>query len=228
MENNNISQQLSNIIENTDSGSSNMDFGFNSASDSSSGIFEWIKNIGITTWIIIILVFSFLGFNIFTYLAKGTDEINYILTPITNLFASIVGGSSSQIVDVTAEGAKAVTNTTASVINTGLNSAQKVANQGPDDTNTNTLKNSKQIDNSQVNALNKALNSSVPLPTKTEDYQEDDSSSNIQRGTAKSGWCYIGEDRGFRTCSEVGPNDECMSGDIFPSNEICMNPSLRA
>ena len=61
MENNNISQQLSNIIENTDSGSSNMDFGFNSASDSSSGIFEWIKNIGITTWIIIILVFSFLG-----------------------------------------------------------------------------------------------------------------------------------------------------------------------
>ena len=43
MENNNISQQLSNIIENTDSGSSNMDFGFNSASDSSSGIFEWIK-----------------------------------------------------------------------------------------------------------------------------------------------------------------------------------------
>ena len=225
MENNNISQQLSNIIENTDSGSSNIDFGFNSASDSSSGIFEWIKNIGITTWIIIILVFSFLGFNIFTYLAKGTDEINYILTPITNLFASIVGDSSSQIVDVTAEGAKAVTNTTASVINTGLNSAQKVANQGPD---TNTLNNSKEIDNSQVNALNKALNSSVPLTAKSGDYQEDDSSSNIQRGTSKSGWCYIGEDRGFRTCSEFGPNDESMSGDIFPSNEICMNPNLRA
>ena len=130
--------------------------------------------------------------------------------------------------DVTAEGAKAVTNTTASVVNTGLNAAQKVANQGPDDTNTNTLKNSKEIDNSQVNALNKALNSSIPLPTKTDDYQEDNSSSNIQRGTSKSGWCYIGEDRGFRTCSEVGPNDECMSGDIFPSNEICMNPSLRA
>jgi hypothetical protein len=26
----------------------------------------------------------------------------------------------------------------------------------------------------------------------------------------------------------VGPNDTCMSGDIFPSQDICVNPSLRA
>ena len=84
------------------------------------------------------------------------------------------------------------------------------------------------MDSSQVNTLNKALNSAAPLTTKTGEYQEDDSASSIQRGTSKGGWCYIGEDRGFRTCAQVGPNDECMSGDIFPSNEICMNPTLRA
>jgi len=38
----------------------------------------------------------------------------------------------------------------------------------------------------------------------------------------------VGEDRGFRTCAEVGVNDECMSGDIFPSQELCINPNLRA
>jgi hypothetical protein len=56
----------------------------------------------------------------------------------------------------------------------------------------------------------------------------DDSLSRIQSGSSgKSGWCFIGEDRGFRTCSEVGLNDKCMSGDIFPSQQICMNPNLR-
>jgi hypothetical protein len=57
----------------------------------------------------------------------------------------------------------------------------------------------------------------------------DDSYSNIQRSkpTHKSGWCYIGEERGFRSCIEVGDNDLCMSGNIFPSQEICINPTLR-
>jgi hypothetical protein len=42
-----------------------------------------------------------------------------------------------------------------------------------------------------------------------------------------AGWCYIGEDRGFRSCSKVNENDTCMSGEIFPSQEICVNPNLR-
>jgi hypothetical protein len=217
MENNNISEQLSGIIDNN-TGS------FGSDSSSSSGFFDWIKSIGITTWIIIILIFSFLGFNIFTFLGKGTDQANTILEPILNVFRSIFGGATSQIVDVTAEGGKAVTNTAASVVNDTLNAAQKVANQ-PSNTTVSELKN---LDSSQINTLNKALNSAAPITTKTGEYQEDDSASSIQRGTSKGGWCYIGEDRGFRTCGQVGPNDECMSGDIFPSNEICMNPSLRA
>ena len=217
MENNNISEQLSNVIDN-DTAS------FGSDSLSSSGFFDWIKSISITTWIIIILIFSFLGFNIFTFLGKGTDQANTILQPILNVFRSIFGGTTSQIVDVTAEGGKAVTNTAASVVNDTLNAAQKVANQ-PSNETVSELKN---LDSSQINTLNKALNSAAPITTKTGEYQEDDSASSIQRGTSKGGWCYIGEDRGFRTCGKVGPNDECMSGDIFPSNEICMNPTLRA
>lgn len=43
----------------------------------------------------------------------------------------------------------------------------------------------------------------------------------------KSGFCYIGEDRGFRSCIEVGESTKCMSGEIFPTREVCVNPSLR-
>ena len=55
----------------------------------------------------------------------------------------------------------------------------------------------------------------------------DDSRSSIQT-TGKSGWCYIGEEQGTRTCAEIGVNDTCMSGNVFPNQAICMNPNLRA
>ena len=56
--------------------------------------------------------------------------------------------------------------------------------------------------------------------------QPDDATSRTQR-TGKSGYCYIGEDRGFRSCIKVGEEDTCMSGDIFPTHAICINPRLR-
>jgi len=59
--------------------------------------------------------------------------------------------------------------------------------------------------------------------------EPDNSASRVQasRPTSKSGHCYIGEDRGFRSCIEVGEGDVCMSGDIFPTRAICVNPNLR-
>jgi hypothetical protein len=94
------------------------------------------------------------------------------------------------------------------------------------------------------NALDKALNTALIQDTtgsmnnpknntnnmpNTFNYTADDSMSNIQqsKSSSKSGWCFIGEDRGFRSCIQVNENEKCMSGDIFPSQEICINPNLR-
>ena len=58
----------------------------------------------------------------------------------------------------------------------------------------------------------------------------DDAVSSIQTShpsAAKAGWCYIGEERGIRTCAKVEDTDKCMSGNIFPSQDICVNPTLR-
>jgi hypothetical protein len=65
--------------------------------------------------------------------------------------------------------------------------------------------------------------------TDTDEPQPDEAGSRTQASKAnlKSGFCYIGEDRGFRRCIKVGEGDKCMSGDIFPTDEICVNPSLR-
>ena len=65
-------------------------------------------------------------------------------------------------------------------------------------------------------ALNDASKQPEPMPSESTNYT-----------TGKAGWCFIGEDRGIRSCSQVGVNDMCMSGDIFPTQDVCMNPNLR-
>lgn len=67
-------------------------------------------------------------------------------------------------------------------------------------------------------ALNDAAHGSAVVP--------DTANSSIQ-GIGTSNWCFIGEEKGIRNCVEIGVNDRCMSGDIFPSKGICMNPNIR-
>jgi hypothetical protein len=192
-------------------------------SQSSSSFVEKIRSVSITTWIIIIFVLAFLGINLFVYLAKGTQQITDFFKPITDLFVKLFGSVSSQIVDVSAEGAKAVVGTTASNVNAGLTGVQKLTPGGASVKDT-----IPQADIMSSNSLNRALNSSQHKQQYSDQYGEDDTDSNIQQGAGKSGWCLVGSDRGVRSCVQVGANDDCMSGDIFSTKDICVNPRLRA
>ena len=199
-----------------------------SSSSSGTGYFDWVQNISATTWLLIILILAFLGFNIFVYLAKGTEQLNTIFSPIINLFSGIFGDTVGQVVDVTAEGTKKIVNATAGAIDTGLTEVQQITPNKASSSVSSVPVTKNQPDLMSNNSLNKALNTSQSSQSPSNDYQADEASSSIQSGPPKSGWCYIGEDRGFRTCAEVGPNDKCMSGDIFPSQDLCVNPNLRA
>jgi hypothetical protein len=194
-------------------------FSRSSTSTSSSGSGYTFAGIGWLTWLIIILVLAFLGFNIFIYLAKGTQ----IFANISAYFAGILGTgiaeTTKQVVDVSATGTKAAVDITSGTVDSSINLAQQTASE---------IKN----DNySQQQKLNSSLNQAKKDQIEEENvgYSADESTSAIQssKPSNKSGWCYIGEDRGFRSCVEVGQNDECMSGDIFSSKEICVNPNLR-
>jgi hypothetical protein len=43
----------------------------------------------------------------------------------------------------------------------------------------------------------------------------------------ENGFCYIGYDSGQRECTNVFDGDICMSGELFPTMDICINPHLR-
>lgn len=43
----------------------------------------------------------------------------------------------------------------------------------------------------------------------------------------ENSFCYIGYENGQRECTNVFDGDICMSGEIFPKLDICINPHLR-
>ena len=94
--------------------------------------------------------------------------------------------------------------------NAATNQAQDVSSEDEEDVEVDTL------DAALKNASGQTGGSS---------YKANDTYSSVK---AKAGWCYIGEEKGYRSCAEVGENDICMSGDIFPTSQVCINPSLRA
>lgn len=217
-------------MENTNSGlsdntllSSNSVF---SSSSSNSGFFDGLKNINATTWILIIFILAFLGLNIFTYLEQGTQDITNFFAPLLKKIFGITVAVTGEVVDVSAEGAKKVVSGTADVLESGLTAIQDITPQGAKSSIKGQSVNQEQkppLQNIQQNPLNQALNNS----SQQQDYQAMEASSSVHASSGKAGWCFVGVDRGIRTCAEVGVNDICMSGDIFPSQEICMNPNLR-
>jgi hypothetical protein len=149
-------------------------------------------------YIFIILVILFLSYNLFAYLGGGS------IIGLGGLFNRNDEQSKKKEEKITR---KQLEKGGINKLNKALNKKKKLRNKIDDDTN------------SKGRALKEPTVNEEPLP--------DESDSVTQRGTMKSGFCYVGEDRGIRSCVKVNESDMCMSGDIFPTQAICVNPSLR-
>lgn len=206
-------------------------------SSTSTGNSPFLSNFTWQTWIIIILLLSLIGFNIFVYLAKGTEFaaslFNDIFGPILKLFGYTTLETTKQTIQTSTTGTKAgidlVSNTTVGAINAGqqvLSSdtqpqGQTAISSQPGTPLQQTIPTS---DRNGEDSLEKALENAS---TTVNQGPSPDDSRSVFQSNGKAGWCFIGEDQGIRTCAEVGINDMCMSGNIFPTQEICMNPNLR-
>lgn len=138
--------------------------------------------------LLILIILSILGINVFFYIYRGADIV------YTNVEKSI-----DDVAYYTGKGGEIVTKKTASTTK---------------------------------NILDELENSLIPkIEYKDPRYNSSNTDDRIISNkpiTGKSGYCYIGSDNNYRTCVQVYPSDICMSGDIFPSMDICINPSLRA
>jgi len=67
-----------------------------------------------------------------------------------------------------------------------------------------------------------------PRITKPKEPSADSTENPIQKpiSASKTGWCLIGEYENRRGCIAVGEQDKCLSGQIFPSQKLCLNPNI--
>ena len=229
----NSSPSSNSIIPLGNSSSSSSSSSSSASSSSSSSIYSPTGLLGVSwyVWVIIIFVLALLGLNIFQYLAKGTQEVSDVFKPFVKGVLALFANISSTFVGIAAAGTKTIVGGTADVIDSGLTKIEDKAAAIQEKTSPSSLKSQsveQNTDNTMDNnTLNTTLNRSQASQSSSGDYEADSAGSSIQAGSGKAGWCYIGEDRGFRSCMEIGKSDKCMSGDIFPSNEICVNPNLR-
>lgn len=175
-----------------------------------------------------IFILAFLGFNIFNYLGKATENITNIIRPLVKLFSITTGETIKEVTNMTTTGMKGSLDIVADTIDNSVDILEKGIdgnitrnNIETEDVEKNNGRNDDNLDNLDIldDLDNKIHNEPEPdkAGSRTQNYKP----------SGKSGFCYIGEDRGFRSCIKIGDIDKCMSGEIFPSKELCINPNLR-
>jgi hypothetical protein len=167
--------------------------------------------------LLIILGLSFLGINIFIVIGNLLESLLKIVGPMITQILSIFGYTTGTALN---KGADVVADVAKTGVDIAEGSLQSVGNVLRDASRGN-------VNPAAVSGLDGALNvSSSSLSTYVEPTPSA-SANPVQRPitSGKTGWCLVGEYEGKRGCVAVGEQDRCMSGQIFPSQVACMNPS---
>jgi hypothetical protein len=161
--------------------------------------------------VLVLVILSILGINILGYTELVIEKVIQFIDPVFKFF----GYSIISLTDTTLEKTRQGTKFAADAI---VDSSQALLSDVSD---------LLEIPSSSVKSGQAA---SIRYGENTDEPTHDDSLSEIQRGSSsktKPGYCYIGTDRGVRSCVKVGQYDKCMSGEVFPRMDICINPALR-
>lgn len=222
---------------------------------------SFFSNITWQTWLIVLLILTLIGFNVFYYLEQGTiTSISFVQKILDSIF-TFLGETTKQTVETSSIGAKKGIDVLAESGTKGVDMVADTTVSAIDNVSDNLQTNNKQTNPTNLSKLTKrnintkVSDSNAPMGqqaktsyhsvSKLSEDCEDVSKDSLDKAledasrthevephdtyftSGKQGWCFIGEDRGVRSCSEIGVNDRCMSGDIFPTQQVCMNPNLR-
>ena len=189
-----------------------------SGAQKAKGWFSSIPNL--VRYGVVIVIIAFLGFNIFTFLGGATDSITGILGPAAAAIGKLTGSTVKQGTETAAKGLSAVAGSASKAVDKGVDVVQtgldKAADRGRD------LATGSPPVAKRAGPAKPQVAAKPPAP--------DDTASVMQRGkgsVGKGGFCYIGEDRGVRSCSKVTNAANCESGQMFSSMAACQNPNLR-
>jgi hypothetical protein len=178
----------------------------------------------------LVVILALLGFNVFTYLAKGTDVFKNFMAS----YGKYIPEGIKKTLNLTEKGTALGLDVAAGSIQDVkkiITKSTGIADKGIADKGTGIADKGTGIASKTWKARDKKLEQSIDAGNfkglnNFPQHEPDKTDSNVQE-KSKKGWCYVGTDRTFRSCIKVNESDRCMSGEIFPTKDICINPSLR-
>jgi hypothetical protein len=169
--------------------------------------------------LLILLILSFLGINILAIFGNFIQTIVNIFGPLVTQILSVFGYTAGTLIDKSAE---IVTDTAKTGIDIAGGTVGSIGDLIKDASRPG-------VDEKAKQQLDQSINFSKHSEKPSFKQPEADSSTNpIQKPITsnKAGWCLVGEYEGRRGCIQVGQEDKCLSGQVYPNQKMCLNPTL--
>jgi hypothetical protein len=173
---------------------------------------------GIIIFLLILVILSFLGINMLSISGNILEEMAKIFGPTFKNVASILGYSTGELVETTADVGADAAKFGIDIAEGSVHSVGKLLKSASEPGLNDDIKKNLELSLSRPKPSANTLEKS-PEPSQSAD------SIHRSISSKKSGWCFVGEDAGSRGCVSMDEHDKCMSGQIFPSKESCTNPS---
>lgn len=152
--------------------------------------------------LLILIALTYFGINVMSIFGNAIQNGVDVLSPTFSNFLALVGYSTGTAINKTAE----ITSTAAT---NGIELAE-----GATQNIGNIIIGDEAVGHKKYGAP------SDPLPDSPEDSIQKSLSS------SKTKWCLVGEYQNKRGCIDLSESDKCLSGQVFPSEEMCLNPAM--
>jgi len=186
------------------------------------------SNISVVVVIVICIIFilAYFNINLFTIIGNIIQRISNIITPIflniLHYFGVATGTTIAATTSVVSSGISDVT-TSIDTTNKAVSGTIISGIQG------NGVNESAYPTKTIQNTNEQSFNIVNTAPQIAAQQQKDDDKqyvNSVQYNTPV-GYCFIGQQRDTRYCSEISEAHQCASGDVFPTMDMCINPNLR-
>jgi len=167
----------------------------------------------LTIVLIVLIIFSLLGVNILNIFGD-------LLQSIVDLFGPFI----MQLLSLIAYTAGSILNQISNLFTVTGTAGVEIAG-GTIDTVGDLLKDASAGNLPDRINLGETVNrSSVEI----RDPEMDNTTNPIQNAitSRKAQWCLVGEFEGKRGCVQVGEHDKCLSNQLYPSFQTCLNPTM--
>jgi penicillin-insensitive murein endopeptidase len=158
--------------------------------------------------LLIVLLLGFVGINIFIYLGYSVKHLNKLIDNFINTIKSSLTGKQSKPAKESPK-------------------KESPKKESPKKESPKKESPKKESPKTMDDLVGDIEEPSPPPPVKKPQVKPDEDRSSIH-SSGKSGYCNVGSWKGIRSCVKVSNANECISGDIFPTKDICINPNLRS